>query len=56
MRQLDNKAIGVNPNFFNEENLVFTHFRLIFYCYLLIPINELRVKLLKFNNLKNEKK
>ena len=39
----------------HEENSVFTHFRLIFYCYLLIIVNELGVKILKFNNLKNEK-
>ena len=27
-----------------EENRVFTYFGLIFYCYLLIPVNELGVK------------
>ena len=37
---------------YHEENSVFIHFLLIFYCYLLILVNELRVNILKFNKLK----
>ena len=39
----------------HEENSVFTRFLLIFYCYLLILVNELSANLLKINNLKNKK-
>ena len=33
----------------------FQHLGLIFYCYLLIPLNELAIKSLNINNLRNEK-
>ena len=34
----------------------FQQIGLIFYCYLLIPLNELALKSLRINNLKNRKK
>jgi hypothetical protein len=39
-----------------EEKPRFQPIGLIFYCYLLIPLNELAQNILKINNLKNEKK
>ena len=48
---LSQNARHENPRGFlefgNEENRVFTYFRLIFYCYLLIFVNELRASILK---------
>ncbi len=35
-----------------EESSVLIHFLLMFHCYLLIIVNELRVNILKFNYLK----
>ena len=39
----------------HKENRIFGHSLLIFYCYLLIIVNELRVNSLNFSKLKNEK-
>ena len=63
MRQLDNKAIGLRKivkrtnhvENRNEENSVFTYFLLIFYCYLLIFVNELRVNISKSIYYKSKK-
>jgi len=39
----------------NEENSVFTHFLLIFYCYLLIIVNELCASILRSTCYKSKK-
>ena len=46
-------ALRPIPKNRHEENRVFTYFLLIFYCYLLILVNELRANQLKINRLKN---
>ena len=50
----DNFASRIMKNH-HEENSVFTYFGLIFYCYPLILVNELRANKLKFNDLKISK-
>ncbi len=44
MNQACPDLFGSSDNYANEENRVFNHSGLIIYCYLLIPVNELRVK------------
>ena len=46
---MNNKKTG------RSKNRRFQHSGLMFYCYLLIPLNELARKALKINNLKNKK-
>ena len=45
-----------NKNTGKSKNRRFQRPGLIFYCYLLIPLNELARKSMNINNLKNEKK
>ena len=45
-----------NKNTGKSKNRRFQRPGLIFYCYLLIPLNELALKSLRINNLKNRKK
>ena len=45
-----------NKNTGKSKNRRFRHPGLIFYCYLLIPLNELAINVLIINKIKNEKK
>jgi len=55
-RMLESRFLDGHPSENqNEENGIFEHFLLIFYCYLLIPLNELGGKFKNINELKNDK-